>query len=531
MTSNLGSKGETFFEYLCDDAEGVVCNEPQRDRMGWDCVVEFQMPTCNLPIDLVSAPLASFVQIKSTEGNDRHCDIKLSNAERAAKNQSPTFILFLMFDKNERDPHSIYIKHVWQDIISQTMLRLRRASKSKNNKLNRQTMRVTFSDEDRIDADELLSKIRNFAEEHGSNYASEKKKIAETVGKPEHPITMNVNFTSGITLDDVLDHSIGLTPSLSVEGTKLSSTRFGIKLRTPDLDGGQGQLFFENTTEQSGLFVFNPEGGDPISNIVQILPCVSIPGMDEEKIRIRVKGSLIDFVFWPIKNKLNLNSLGLVGSGSNSWETVRNMAKLAVYSKSTNITTALWSDGVRVIHGSVDKLAFDGTVWDTNGEKLLQFFDAFEEALPPQMWPNGFGLKESHLGQLSQVADAFLALKGENNIKVEAELIGAPFSKVVDLVNIPVPIALPIGDYWFTAVLLGKCLDFDTNGIKSVFHFNEKKVLIPSLKKYADYSEVKKFIVGRAAEFIENEEDVDNERYLLVDTVFPGFNQKEVVST
>ena len=64
----LGEAGETLFAHLCALA-GLTCNKSQRDRTGWDFVVEFPLAGVDRPLALDHRlPISCVVQLKSTAG-------------------------------------------------------------------------------------------------------------------------------------------------------------------------------------------------------------------------------------------------------------------------------------------------------------------------------------------------------------------------------------------------------------------------------------------------------------------------------
>ena len=85
----LGAKGEALFDGCCAEA-GLVSNPSSRDRTGWDRIVEFPHPPLAdlLTIDKRPAPISCHVQIKAVGSGARTCRLRLSSAERLAKERA-----------------------------------------------------------------------------------------------------------------------------------------------------------------------------------------------------------------------------------------------------------------------------------------------------------------------------------------------------------------------------------------------------------------------------------------------------------
>lgn len=93
LTSDeLGVAGEKLFAHLCGRAQ-LICNQSERDRTGWDFVVEFPMPGADGTLTLDRrAPTACSVQLKSTTTSGP-VSLRLSSAERLAKHLGPSFVV------------------------------------------------------------------------------------------------------------------------------------------------------------------------------------------------------------------------------------------------------------------------------------------------------------------------------------------------------------------------------------------------------------------------------------------------------
>ncbi len=89
----LGAKGESRFQEICEDA-GLICNKATRDRGGWDFIVEFQFEDAeeDYSLDSRTIPLSCHVQVKTLLAQNDRFKVRLSAAERLAKEIKPAFI-------------------------------------------------------------------------------------------------------------------------------------------------------------------------------------------------------------------------------------------------------------------------------------------------------------------------------------------------------------------------------------------------------------------------------------------------------
>jgi hypothetical protein len=83
----LGEKGQARFKEICADAK-LICNQSDRDRTGWDFIVEFPFETVVgvlAPLESRKTPLSCHVQVKTLLDKNDRFKMRLSSAERLAK--------------------------------------------------------------------------------------------------------------------------------------------------------------------------------------------------------------------------------------------------------------------------------------------------------------------------------------------------------------------------------------------------------------------------------------------------------------
>ena len=129
---DLGDWGESQFRSLCASA-GLVANKAERDKMGWDFIVEV-LPAASVPtltLDQRPKGLGCRVQIKThwrSEDDDRFA-MTLSSAERLAKEPGPSFVLVLTAERGSEgdDPKLVecHLIHMVDDNLKRVLKRLR----------------------------------------------------------------------------------------------------------------------------------------------------------------------------------------------------------------------------------------------------------------------------------------------------------------------------------------------------------------------------------------------------------------------
>ena len=129
-SDELGAAGEAEFEGLCARAK-LVCNKSNRDVTGWDFVVEFPMPRPGPSVALDQRPPTSCcVQLKSTAGRDP-VSLRLSSAERLAKDVRPAFIVVFRLSPDGQGVVG-YLVHLLGPALARVLKRLRTAHANKS---------------------------------------------------------------------------------------------------------------------------------------------------------------------------------------------------------------------------------------------------------------------------------------------------------------------------------------------------------------------------------------------------------------
>ncbi|MHC6157008.1 hypothetical protein ACVSQB_35225 [Bradyrhizobium elkanii] len=143
MTLNadeLGKKGEARFSEICSDTKLVRNPSVDHDRTGWDYIVEFeqQAPNGRETLDTRRSPLSAHVQVKTMWNRNDEFRMRLSAAERLAKEPKPAFVY--VFKVNDKlDFVSAYVVHILDGNLATILKRLRKeqAKGTKSHQINK----------------------------------------------------------------------------------------------------------------------------------------------------------------------------------------------------------------------------------------------------------------------------------------------------------------------------------------------------------------------------------------------------------
>lgn len=231
---DLGDWAEDRFALYCSQA-GVIANKSNKDRTGWDYLLEFPQPNSgSVPPDLHKTEATARAQVKSNEKGKPKTRLKLSNAHRFAASPDPCFLI-LAAPTNGGEPVRFYAKHFWKPEIERTLKRLRESEK-KGKPPNQQWLNITLSEADDHTHD-LIEWMRSIVlSQSRATYSNEKHRLNMTLGYEDGQYVGTVTFAQN-KLETFVDHSIGLTDHMDVEHMKMVEKRFGIEGANPLFEG------------------------------------------------------------------------------------------------------------------------------------------------------------------------------------------------------------------------------------------------------------------------------------------------------
>ena len=258
-SDELGEKGESRFREICADAK-LICNKADRDRTGWDFIVEFPFDDSHEikknTLDNRPSPFSCHIQVKTLLASSDDFKMRLSSAERLAKEQKPSFVF--IFKVNEKLEFSdAFLIHLLDDRLVTILkrLRLEESKGTQAKKLNKKTISLRPNDVERLDpSGASLSAALKLVSKGGlHSYILQKKEQLEKLGFDPRPYEgkMTLHFENN---DDIADVFLGLK---KVRVSKFSTIqkRFGIKL--------------PQQTDLEGMIKIEPNAGDQCSIIIR----------------------------------------------------------------------------------------------------------------------------------------------------------------------------------------------------------------------------------------------------------------------
>lgn len=229
MPDELGAAGESLFAALCARA-GLVCNKSDRDRAGWDFVVEFPMPQPGVGIPLDGrSPTACAVQLKST-ATAGPIKVRLSAAERLAKDPRPAFIVVFRLTPGGEGIAGFLI-HLVDRALGKVLHRLRVAHANKAFAVNRAT--ISFDHRKlgtrfALTPDGLRQALIDAIGDDPAAYLAEKQRQLSELGYRGMGLEAEV-LVRLENIEHLSDIALGLAP-LKPERLRAYDTRFGIRL-------------------------------------------------------------------------------------------------------------------------------------------------------------------------------------------------------------------------------------------------------------------------------------------------------------
>jgi hypothetical protein len=243
LTSDqLGAKGESRFRELCADA-GLICNQSDRDRAGWDFIVEGNYEDdAGTSYDKRATPLACHVQVKTVSENAKPIQMKLNMAERLAKEVKPAFICIFVV-RSDLQIVDAYLIHVLGDRLGSILKTLRRHTATADiRSLNKVkiTFKPTTAEKFTPNGDGLKSALQAAVGPLLFDYTSTKEKQLRSLGyeRLRYRGTIKIGTNNPNELSDML---LGLKTA-PVRQFKTFETRFGIEIPHHSSEAAEVQI-------------------------------------------------------------------------------------------------------------------------------------------------------------------------------------------------------------------------------------------------------------------------------------------------
>jgi hypothetical protein len=307
---DIGDMGEDEFGKLCSSV-GLTRNKSQKDKTGWDYLVEFPIPrVAGEPADLMPPALQCRVQVKATDKHRRRWDVGLSNLERLAKSPIPAFICLLEFN-GEENAKNIYLVHIGEVLIRRVLRRLRESEAVSDQRTKRASVSIAFSDSDRLARPNgacLKQAIEAHVPQGYDKYVQWKGRLLKTLGYEHGHGYVNYRFTARDPVKDLLNLELGLQDSLEVDDVSMHDTRFKIDRQLPLLRG-RAKISMVPTTLKATI-AFRERKSSPGIEFPAQLHSPSINHMlPREGVTIRVKTRFFDIIIEPFKGSAQFSLL------------------------------------------------------------------------------------------------------------------------------------------------------------------------------------------------------------------------------
>jgi hypothetical protein len=235
---DLGDWGESQFRALCS-AAGLVANKAERDKMGWDFLVELppKASMSALPLDQRPNRLGCRVQVKTHwKREDDRFEMTLSAAQRLARDPGPSFILVLTAEasREDEDPKlaCCHLIHMLDSNLERVLRRLREsAANPEAGSLNEQ--KISFSPkiageelppQGRAIRDALVRVCGADAQAYIARKGQQLRDLGYTAGRYQLNTTITANNP-----DEFVEMMLGLRP-VSLEKFDTYDARFGVLL-------------------------------------------------------------------------------------------------------------------------------------------------------------------------------------------------------------------------------------------------------------------------------------------------------------
>lgn len=298
----IGRLGEHKFDDLCERA-GLIVTTPSPDRSGKDRLVEFQpvQPTGPITFDTRPTPLACWVQIKTLLAKNRRFKMRLSNAERLARETGPTFVAVLRINHNS-DFTDLHLIHVDGKLLATILKRLRHEHAKGTKSLNRKTISFSIDDGQKIDitADSLSLAIKAVIGSDMLAYANRKHRSLSEAGYDAARFKLNIGLRP-IKIEQLVDGFLGLS-DLQVRKFEVFERRFGIALPTLRHTSKADEPPYDilrvrpNAADRCTIIITNSENQCASLDGEFYLP--PLPGLEVQYHKAIIRTDLIEFIFY-----------------------------------------------------------------------------------------------------------------------------------------------------------------------------------------------------------------------------------------
>jgi hypothetical protein len=294
----LGEKGESHFREICADAK-LICNSAGRDRTGWDFIVEFPFdsPDDQSTLDKRSSPISCHIQVKTMWTTSDSFRMRLSSAERLAKEPKPAFI-YIFKVNNKLDFVEAYLVHVLDETLGAILKRLRKEQVKSPPAINKKfiTFRVSVIGQKLLPTgDALRSAIFEHSRPDVQSYIARKADQLKSLGFNPRPYEGKAVLTfNGI--EQLVDIFLGLTKG-QLSDFKTFETRFGLKLPLHEPEVAKGTIHIQPKPADHCIVAVRKDTLSPPAILQGDLYLSSLPNLSPDYRKVLIKSPLFKIIF------------------------------------------------------------------------------------------------------------------------------------------------------------------------------------------------------------------------------------------
>ena len=312
--NELGAKGESRFSEICADAQ-LICNKSDRDLAGWDFIVDFPFKdTESVALDSRQGPISCHVQVKTLFQTSNRFQMRLSSAERLAKEKKPSFVYILRVNESLEFVDSFLI-HLLDEPLAVILKRLRKERASNGVvKINNKKITLPVNKHSAFlkpAGKDLRMALESACGSDMDAYIAKKSRQLQNLGFDGKRHKLNATLHLGSD-EEVVDAFLGIKKDIPVSNFQAFETRFGIEVPDNNLHGSGVLNIVPHPADSCSILFQRSALETPIIFKGEMFSPPSL-GLPLEKIKVLIKS---DFFSIELKRS-NLRVSSTDGSSQN----------------------------------------------------------------------------------------------------------------------------------------------------------------------------------------------------------------------
>jgi hypothetical protein len=297
-SDELGEKGESRFQEICADAK-LTCNKSTRDRTGWDFLIEFpfEPPIGDRTLDKRRSATSCHLQLKTIWADSERVTLRLSSAERLAKEPKPAFVYVLMIN-DDLEAVDSYLIHLRGENLERILKRLRKAQADGELKINDaeitydpKTAGIRLPPNGKALRYQLDQDCGPDPQTYIASKALELKNLGFEKGRYHLKVTLQAR-----NVDELVEAFLGLRP-LEATATESLEVRFGVALPANHLpqDTAVKVEIKPIPADRCTIRAYNQSGGQPAVFQGEVFfPAIKMPA-GHSRAQIRTSFFTLDY--------------------------------------------------------------------------------------------------------------------------------------------------------------------------------------------------------------------------------------------